>query len=188
MTSLNNPRLVLTPKDKTGSLSDFPDLISSLIGSGFIGQKRNCEEAYDCYETGDDFLHQVTFLGCSPTLINDSTGENEIFVSIYQSDEIIFAHSSDVPPPRCPHCNKSDKNWRLHFQQWQSDKLSLSTCPNCRTEFPFTKMKWKKNGGYGKLLIQIHGVQEQLAVPNPQFLDMLQQISGTSWEFFFADH
>ena len=185
MPELKNPRLVLTPVIKNKLTFSRSDLIKQLQQCHFLAELKNEEAQYQCFEIGEDFLHQVSFLGCSPTLFSDKN-DQDIFISIVEHDDIVFSNSSEVPPPRCPHCHKTDKNWKEYYQQWTDDKDSLTTCPNCEKTFSFSEMKWKKNGGYGRLLIQIHGIQEQLAIPNQILLDELEKITNTRWVYFFA--
>jgi len=187
MPELFNPRLVLTPVDKPGPSFNLSELTRQLQQLNFLAELKTTEAQYQCYEIGEDFLHQISFLGCSPTLFSDQN-DQDTFISIIEHDDIAFSHSSEIPPPRCPHCQKTDKNWKQYQQQWDDNKNSTVSCPSCGKTFSFTEMKWKKNGGYGRLLIQVHGVQENLAVPNPAFLDALKQITETEWEYFFADH
>lgn len=185
MPELNNPRLILTPTDKNFLLSEPDALIQSLKNTNFIDEETGIADQHRCFSIGDDFLHQVTFLGCSPTLFSDDDSQ-DVFISIACYPEIQFFNSSAIPPPRCPHCQKTDKNWQQYRQHWDENKYSKDTCPNCGKEFSFREMKWKKNGGYARFVIQIHGIQEQLAIPNPQFIETLQQLTQTDWEYFFA--
>jgi len=188
MLNLNTARLILTPQDNAFILKDIMPFISELAAEKFLSNELECSNDYLCFETGDDFLHQITFLGCSPTLYaTDDTGDNKTFISIKQHNEIQFANSSAIPPARCPHCRKTDKNWSQYLKNWQQSPQSNESCPHCQQAFNFSEMKWKKNGGYGKLLIQIHGIQEQLAVPNQIFLDHLHALTNTHWEYFFAE-
>jgi len=188
MPNLNTARLILTPQDSEFILKDIKPFISQLSSEKFLADSLECDNDYLCFETGEDFLHQITFLGCSPTLYaTDDAEQNKTFISIKQHNEIQFANSSAIPPARCPHCQKTDKNWPQYLQNWQQSAQTNETCPHCHKVFQFSEMKWKKNGGYGKLLIQIHGVQEQLAVPNQSFLDHLKTLTDTGWEYFFAE-
>jgi hypothetical protein len=184
MLNLNTPRLILSPQLNEFSLTDIELFISRLTAQHFLGDELEPVNNYRCFETGEDFLHQITFLGCSPTLFSDD--ELKTFISIAQHDSIQFGNSSPIPPARCPHCKKTDKNWPQYLQRWTDNAESTENCPQCKKDFHFTQMKWKRNGGYGQLFIQIHGIQEQLAIPNQSFIDELQLITNTNWEYFFA--
>ena len=187
MPNLNSPRLILTPIDNQFILSNIEVFIQALSALKFIGRELTSSENYRCFEIGDDFLHRITFLGCSPTLFSANNTDSDTFISIAQNQHVQFGHSSTIPPARCPHCRKTDKSWQQYFQRWNKNSGAEETCPNCNETFNFSDMKWKKNGGYGKLFIQIHGVQEQLAIPNQSFMDELQSITHTNWEYFFAE-
>ena len=185
--NLNTPRLILSPQENEFKLANIELFISQLTGLEFLGNELEPSGHYQCFETGDNFLHQITFLGCSPTLFSsDDTDDTKIFISIAQHHDTQFANSSPVPPGRCPHCQKTDKNWPQYLQHWSSDKTSIEKGTQCEKKFHFTQMKWRKNAGYGQLFIQIHGIQEQLAVPNQNFIDELQSLTDTNWEYFFA--
>lgn len=187
MLNLETPRLLLSPQLNDFNLSNIDLFITQLTELDFLGNELEASENYRCFETGEDFLHQISFLGCSPTLFaNDENEELKTFISIAQHNEIKFGNSSPIPPARCPHCNKTDKNWPQYLQHWENKPDTLENCPQCKEDFSFTQMKWKKNGGYGQLFIQIHGIQEQLAIPNQAFIDKLQLITETNWEYFFA--
>jgi len=187
MPNLNTPRLILTPVNNQFTVSKPDIFIQALLTLRFIGHELTVSENYRCFEIGDDFLHQITFLGCSPTLFSADNQDNDTFISIAQHQDIQFGFSSAIPPARCPHCRKTDKNWQQYFQRWDNKPDTKETCPNCNEMFRFSDMRWKKNGGYGKLFIQIHGVQEQLAIPNQSFMDELQSITHTDWKYFFAE-
>ena len=187
MLNLESPRLILTPQQNDFNLSDLESFTAQLSDHHFLGNELEATNNYRCYETGDDFLHLITFLGCSPTLFaNDDSDELKTFISITQHYTIQFGNSSPIPPARCPHCKKTDKNWPDYFQHWSTDNSTTENCPHCKQDFNFAQMKWKKNGGYGQLFIQIHGIQEQLAVPNQSFIDKLESLTNTNWEYFFA--
>ena len=187
MPKLNSPRLILSPRQNDFNLKGYQAFIAHLTENNFLGPELESDNNHQCFETGDDFLHQITYLGCSPTLYsNDDTDGSKTFISIIQHDNIQFVNSSPIPPARCPHCQKTDKNWPLYFEHWANNNTKTETCPQCGTDFNFTQMKWKKNGGYGKLFIQVHGIQEQLAVPNRSFIDLLESLTETDWEYFFA--
>ncbi|MDH5518765.1 MAG: hypothetical protein OEY36_13260 [Gammaproteobacteria bacterium] len=185
MPSSDNPRLILTPQPNEFILAETASFISALTELKFLGAllyESNSESSFEC---GDDFLHKISFLGCSPTLYSDAG--SDLIIRVLQSSQLQFFHCHSMPPPRCPHCQKTDKNWSDIYQLWQQNNNAVSVCPHCQKEFNFSNMKWKKNGGYGKLLIQIHGIQEQLAVPNQTFLSELEATTDTCWEYFFAE-
>lgn len=182
MNNLNNPCLILTPLQNEFCLTDTSSFLTTLTELKFLGHLLSKNESD--FEAGEDFLHKITFLGCSPTLYSDNG--SDIFIRIIQSRHLQFFHCDSMPPPRCPHCHKTNKDWPVNYQHWLNNKDVVDACPDCDKDFNFASMKWKKNGGYGKLLIQIHGVQEQLAVPNQNFLTELEMITGTQWEYFFA--
>lgn len=187
MPALNNPRLILTPRQKDFQTDNMDNLISQLKEANFIGMELNPAEDFRCFEFGDDYLHMISYLGCSPAVTSlNEAGENESFISIKQFEQIQFGFSSSVPPARCPHCNKTEKNWQQLWQHWQHDPAIVHECAHCHSSFHFTDMKWKKNGGTGSLLLQVHGIQEHLAVPAPALTELLQQTTGTAWHYFFA--
>ncbi|MDH5391641.1 MAG: hypothetical protein OEY11_00515 [Gammaproteobacteria bacterium] len=184
MLKLNSPRLILTPIENEFSLADTTCFISALKRIKFLGPELTPSASQPCFDTGEHFLHQISFLGCSPRLYSD--GESDIFIGIDQQSRVQFSHCHSMPPPRCPHCQKTNKNWPVNHRHWLANTETMDNCPQCDKAFHFTAMKWKKNGGYGRLLLQIYGVQEQLAVPNPSFLGELEALTETGWEYFFA--
>lgn len=187
MPNVNSPRLILSPEDIEFSLTDVNHFVKQLANLKLISSELKPVENYHCFDLGEDFLHLITYLGCSPTIYNtDDSSDNDTFISIAQHETIQFALSSAIPPARCPHCHKTDKNWSDYFQRWIDNPLTLESCPQCNNSFRFTEMKWKKNGGYGKLFLQIHGIQEQLAIPNQTLLDDLEAFTNTRWIYFFA--
>jgi hypothetical protein len=187
MPVVDNPRLILTPKQKDFRIEAMEFLLNALTQAGFIGDELEQTNDFKCYEYGEDYLHLISYLGCSPAVTStNSAGDTESFISIRQFETIQFAYSSAVPPPRCPHCQKTDKNWPQYWHNWQLDLTATQQCIHCEQHFNFAEMKWKKNGGTGSLLIQVHGIQEHLAVPSPALMSMLEQATGTSWHYFFA--
>lgn len=141
------------------------------------------------YKPGEEFLHLITFLGCSPVVSLGSpggTGEEFAHIEIcgpYSGK--LFIGGQNMKPIRCPVCKTSHRNALDVIKEWQSEPSTLWQCPNCPHQQPLEEIKWRRSAGFGQLFLKVWGVFESEAVPGDQLMHSLKEISGESWDYFY---
>ena len=190
MIELSSPRMILTPVDRQFQLKSNQSLVSALTDIGLIAEYFTTKHGADCYKTGDAYLQFVTYLGCAPVLSyidDENSGYNLTFISLINSRQMLFDYCSPKPPPRCPNCGHGLRDWQPVIHQWQQQPDNNRwQCTQCHRDIEITRLKWRKNAGFGHVFLQLHGIQEQLAVPNEGLLSTLEQTTNTKWHYFYA--
>lgn len=133
---------------------------------------------------GPKFMSLVTFLGCSPTVSNATTGEtqtaNEYYIEVAGSSKSAVAICGTTQqPPRCPRCKQVVSNWSDSSETGEIDLV----CAKCGFSSQWGGWDWRHQAGFGRQWINIWGVYEGEAVPGEKLLNSLQEISGFSWNY-----
>ncbi len=179
--------LILHPKDPFAA-PDRDAIVTRLEGLGFIADRFDFE-GRPHLRPGDEFLHLLTFLGCSPVVALGApgvTGEEFAHVAIEESTpEPLFLAGENVKTPRCPSCGYRDEAWRTHLPTWSAAPHHLWQCPECAAQHPFPDLRWRQCAGFGRLFIRIWGVFEGEAVPGEHLMTALEQLTGAPWKYFY---
>ncbi len=175
------PQLVFTSQDIEYVPTDRAALISALQQGGLIADRWQGER----YLIGDAFLSLVTFMGCAPAIElqplaqhPDSTDFCHIeFMPLHAQP--VFMAGSDHLISRCPHCRQRHANWA-------SIPASLThACDKCGVASHLAEYDWKHEAGCGRFFIALHGIYPHEAIPTPGLLQLLQQHTGTEWNYFY---
>ncbi len=179
--------LLLTPD----SILDLNQtrLISDLTDAGFIGESFDYH-GQTHYKPGEEFLHLITFLGCSPVVSLGEVGTTgDEFAHVQFSgptSKAQFIGGENIKPIRCSQCGERDTTWREQLSQWlQQGEDGEWSCPHCNTKTPLTKIKWRKAAGLGHFFIKVWGVFENEAVPGDKLLQVIRESSNSSWSYFY---
>lgn len=134
------------------------------------------------YLAGDKFLELIAFMGCSPNInfSPDDAADSFCFIRLRTTADAISALTGKhTHAPRCPHCNKPEKNWR---EKLSSDALQCASCG--RTSAPWL-FNWRKSAGFARLFIEITDIYPKEAIPQDALLSALESISNSSWKYFY---
>lgn len=178
----------------------FQALLKGLSEIAFIG-KTIFEETHEHeYCVGEAFLSSITFMGCSPYIefeppeqLQPMDAANFCFVRICTTtqDNISF-HEEQFEllktVPRCRHCRKLIADWPLKAQSLNErlNKVPL-ICPSCETELFLDDFDWRKASGVGNVFIEVLNVYLQEAVPTDSFIQQLEDITSSKWQYFYTD-
>lgn len=181
--------LILTPVDYTTVPNDPPALVETLHEDGFIADTLELD-GEEHFRPGEEFLTQITFLGCSPVISMGEPGKTgDEFCHIQfvgPLDRPQFIAGDNVKIPRCPGCGYRFEAWPEMSERWEASPDSGGfSCPECGRDLSLPQLRWRKCAGFGRFFIKIWGIFESEAVPNPNLLSTLEKVSGTSWQHFY---
>lgn len=180
--------LILVPSSYDAVPTDRNLLVNALRETSFIADtiEVNGEQHY---RPGDEFMMQITFLGCSPVVSMGEpgkTGEEFCHIAIEGPlERPQFLAGDNVKIPRCPDCGHRFDDWQTVVNNWSTAPDSESICPACGVNHSASQLRWRKCAGFGRFFIKIWGVFESEAVPSPNFIAALQRVSGTEWQHFY---
>lgn len=180
--------LYLHPRDPQQTF-DTAAVVDVLRTAGFISDRFEFNGAVH-YKPGEEFLHLLTFLGCSPVvalgepgLTGDEFCHIEFTPATAQSR---FIAGDNIKVPRCRHCNHRINDWTHLIEEWKSKGIDDWHCPECRHTTPLHRLKWKQCAGFGRQFIKIWGIFEGEAVPGEELMNLLRGITGGDWDEFYC--
>lgn len=174
--------LFLYPEQHNFKLNEISSLVSVLQDIGFVSETIQSDTSEHLY-TGDRFLDYIAYMGCSPAIQFEASGDNDNFchIKIHQSDSAhLIVSQKQSRAPHCPHCGKPVKNWRDH----QTERQIF--CTQCHTAANIEEFNWRKMAGYASLFIEITDVFPKEAIPQQLLLDKLKQKFDVDWQYFYA--
>jgi hypothetical protein len=180
---MSTGKLILYSSKGELPLSEPGSLIKSLRDIKLIGEPLDIDN--EVFLTGDNFLHLISFVGCSTNVcLAPKPDNNGDFCHIaiqgpYSRPKLSW--DSSCRPPNCPSCKKPITSWQ---QQIDLGKLR---CPQCKTESQLDEFAWGRQAGYGHIFIQIHNIFPGEARPQHSLLEKLNRITGTEWSYFFTE-
>ncbi|MGD2119260.1 MAG: hypothetical protein PVG66_12930 [Chromatiales bacterium] len=183
-----NGSLFLSPANPFASNDNTQNLEALLREQGLIDQPwQGHENSYLC---GENFLQQITFMGCSPYLefSPPSDGrDNFCHVILHHYEHCRMFSGRQTAPPRCPSCRYRIAEWRDLLQQHDvADEQQLWTCPKCAEQYHPARLDWRQNAGAGKLLVEIRNIFPGEAVPVDSLLLKLGKLTDErKWRYFY---
>ncbi len=180
--------LVLTPVSFDDSPDDQSALLTMLKEEQFIGEAVQVKGEQH-FRPGENFMMLITFLGCSPMIAcgeMDSSGEQYCHIAIDGPlEHPRYLVGDNIKIPRCPTCGHRFDNWQQLLEQWQERPDSESVCPGCGEYHSVTRLRWRKCAGFGRFFIKVWGIFESEAVPSPNLLARLKEVTGREWLHFY---
>lgn len=174
------PRLIFFPADAR-MIIDQHALIEQLKHIAFIEDT----QTRDTFPPGERFLSLLSFLGCSPNIkLSAQEGDDYCFISLLKaSDESRCLGHTPTVKPKCPHCRKRIAGWQV--ENWQRGDTPVC-CDKCGKASDTAELNWKHECGFGRCGFTISHIYPHEAVPTEQLLSLLQQFSGTPWDYCYA--
>lgn len=174
-----NASLVIYPTDPNWIPDDLEELIKVLQEVGLAGGSLNKNE--NSFLVGENFLDQISFMGCSPNikLENENNDGEFTFIRITTTETITALTGKHSFSPHCPQCKKPEKNWR---ELLKDNQLTCSHCQQVSNAWLFN---WRKSAGFGRCFIEITDIYPKEAIPQALLLELLEDRLRVSWEYFF---
>jgi len=180
--------LYLHPRDPH-TLFDAPALAEALRDIGFINDRFLFRDA-EHFKPGEEFLHLLTFLGCSPVVSlgePGATGDEFCHIEFTEpADEVHFIAGDNIKVPRCRHCNQRIDEWKAMMEMWQREGVAEWQCPHCGHSTPLHRLKWKQCAGFGRQFLKVWGIFEGEAVPGEELMSALRHASQLEWDYFYC--
>jgi len=178
--------LFLHPSD---ALADCPTarVIEVLRGVGLAGDA--LPNRSNAFLAGPRFLDLITFMGCSPYVemeppADGGTAFCHLRVHAWPTPRLLTG--DNTRPPRCPSCRKPfDRTVETIAALAADDLQTLLRCPYCEKQTPLNGLRWRQDGGLGKLFVEVHNVFPGEAVPVATLLRKLAAACGGAWEYFY---
>ncbi len=181
--------LILCPTEFNAIPDDPSAMLARLNSEGFIGDsfEFNGERHY---RPGEAFVSHITFLGCSPVIAMDASelsGEGFNHIAIEGPlDSPLFLSGDNLKTPRCPSCGHRFEQWQPLVEGWQQQpETHVLDCPECNRKLSAPQLRWRKCAGFGRFFIKVWGIFESEAVPSPEFIALLEEVSGCRWQHFY---
>ncbi len=178
--------LYLCPVDIHAVPPDLQAMLVGLLSAEFIAEPIEFGgESH--YRPGSRFISYITFLGCSPVISTQDNGDaGEGFSHIAIEGPLPsprFVGGDNLKTPRCPSCGHRFEEWSSIVEKPVSHSFN---CPECDRSLTAPQLRWRKCAGFGRIFMKVWGIFESEAVPSPEFLALLEQLSGCRWQHFYV--
>lgn len=173
--------LIVHPTDPAWAPTNHGAFIKLLAGLKLLALPQ--QPSGDRYPMGDDFAQLISFIGCSPTLFQQSS-ENKsapLFDLLVPpaAETPRWLCGPDAPAPRCPTCRQPGANLDAALAgNW--------TCAKCNTSHPARDWRWPSRSGLARAHISICGIVEGTALPSDRLLSGLLQATSVSWRHCYC--
>jgi hypothetical protein len=176
------PSLLLHANNPRWQAVDPDSLASALRGLGLIGSSAASEHIAE-FQTGEQFLKLVMFLGCSPQVVLDpelaEQGQAVCYIRLLSYKEVTLLTGKSKPAVRCTKCRAAvDLSSAGSFE-------ARYRCPQCGNESRVSDLDWRQSAGFGRCFIEVNGIHPHEAVPSDKLLNALQAYSHCNWKYFY---
>jgi len=177
---MKNEQLVLTPENIQYLPNNIPGLLNDLKQAGLISDLSSY-----CFKTGENFSGLISFLGCSPSIPESNKPDGLSITFEFYNSGARFLGGKNVSSPRCAKCKHEFSDWRQLLKQWQDNNNTLITCPGCNHETLVPALNWRYRAAFASCAIVINEISEGTALPADALLQLLENFSGCSWDYFY---
>ena len=189
-------KLLLLPADPLSSPLDCEQLATELQTMQLIGPPVALGENV-FYPAGEQFLQQISFLGCSPMIelepptdpaqrADDSTAGKFCHVFLHCHPVPGLRADSQSPAPRCPQCSQPLADWQAVRTDWLQNGVPTDwSCSHCGHQHQAAGLSFRKAAGIAHTFIEIRGIYPSEAVPTDALLKRLTQCSGGQWKTIY---
>lgn len=182
-------QLILHPQHDAITDARRDRLLARLREAGFLGTAFELD-GREHFTTGEHFLDQLSFLGCSPFIETEPPADpgargdaarRGAFCHIHVTPALAQARFRADPQARvrCPACRQSVAAALL-----AQAPDTVHSCARCGHAAPVTDWNWQGNAGRSNLFIEIWGIHPGEAAPVEGFMHNLENITYCPWAFF----
>lgn len=156
-------------------------VVRTITDAGLVGEAED-DDAF-LFRAGEQFLSLITFLGCSPqvSMAEDDAvdGQPVCRIRLHDFEDVHLLESRPAPALRCVACRAlQQRPLSLEFDRQQ-------TCVKCGESALLHQFDWRRGAGFGQFFVEIENVFPHEAVPADGLISVLEQQSGSRWNYFY---
>ncbi len=162
-------------------------LISALKKCEFIGDEIGKESSKKRYETGENFLSLLCFMGCSPNIeLAPQNDKPYCYIEIETARQTpIFLSGKNLRKVQCPECKQRISDIGMLITTALDNNTASINCPHCHHRINYKNINWRKTGFIASSWIVVGNIYESEAVPDDNLLNSLEKVTGTRWKFAY---
>lgn len=144
----------------------------------------------DAYAAGDDFMRWISFAGCSSFVnLESESPDDEAFCHLRlrqsHSDFPLFVSGANTKAPLCPNCKTPWELWSEAMPGWPENREKIH-CPHCQQPLNPLRLNWRRQAGFGRLLLECWNIFPGEARPIDGLFQELEKVTGVTWGYFFV--
>jgi len=166
-------------------MASYRALPSELVKLGLLGEAFEFG-AETRYKLGERFYQLLSFMGCAPALKLEPEKDGDIHFCHFrfaEQEQAVFRYLREESRARCPHCRKPSDT--VAQVEPLFNKANWA-CPLCQQVSSIDAINWKHEAGVSQFFIELIDVHPHEVVPTDGLLKELQNISGSSWDYFYT--
>lgn len=188
MTDKNPWQLVFYPIDPHWCPAQVTTLRDCLTELRLIGDPV-VQDPVRRFLIGSAFLQYVSFMGCAPA-VQFSPEAGADFIHWYISPCLPTPRwiiDRQQALPRCQQCRARISNWRDQIDSAAVNTATTSVvCMSCQCSNALSQLDWRHGAGQARQFISVLNIYPKEALPTEALLTMLQQHTGTTWDYFYC--
>lgn len=182
--------LVFYPRALDYQPKSINQFLARLQSGGFIGSFFQ-SNGRSGYLIGDDFLKQVTFLGCAPHIEVSPPEQmaawgNFCYIEIRQFQSPHYFQGLNHLKCSCPYCQSRVVKALPDMAQWAANSQPV-ICPKCQQASLIENLNWRHGAGFGQFFIVVNSIYPNEAVPTDNLMAILYSACDVSWDYFYFE-
>lgn len=141
----------------------------------------NCTGQPNRFQTGQQLMEYINFLGCSPTL---TFAEIDTTFYLHTFNTLTAMGGDSIETIRYPSCKHPVHEAVSLLKNYAQKKLWQ--CPLCGAQGEVDQINWRKTAGISTLFIEISPIFPKEAIPTEKLLHLLQHFSQSDWRWFYS--
>jgi hypothetical protein len=142
------------------------------------------------YAAGLEFMRWISFAGCSAFVsFEPESAQDEAFchLRLRQSHDEgpLFVFGRNTQVPICMDCKTPWQQWIALMPSWSVAQPPFY-CQHCGVLLEPWRLNWRRQAGFGRLLLEFWNIFPGEARPLDALLAELEAVSGVPWRYFFA--
>jgi len=181
---LHNGRLLLAPEDPMAAAPTAS--LAELLGDGQLISSTSLISATR-FSPGKRLFEYIGFTGCAVQLDQGPIGAAGFEIELEGPFACPVSRlGRNSRPPRCPGCRRPLADWRAQLDQTERDDSPTLHCADCGAEEPAWRWNWGRQGGFGRLLINLEPVFPGEGRPLPALFRLLEHLEIGPWRYFYV--
>ncbi|WP_200247359.1 hypothetical protein [Lamprobacter modestohalophilus] len=181
---LHNGRLLLSPEDPMAA-APSQSLVAQLLDGGLIATASPASAMR--FAPGERLFEYIGFTGCAVQFDQGPDKGAGLAIEIDGPfDAPRLRRGRNTRPPRCAQCRRPLVDWQEQIDQTINGELPILNCTSCGADAPGWSWGWGRQGGAGRLFVNLEPVFPGEGRPLPAFFTLLEQIELGPWRYFYV--